>query len=45
MKQILAETTRVHRILAKSFYKLHLTQKYTLQFEGSNYDNSSSELE
>lgn len=45
MKQLLAKTTRVHKILAKNFYKLHLTQKYTLQFEGCNYDNSSSELE
>ena len=30
MKQMLAEATRVHLLLAKSFYKVHLAQKSTL---------------
>ena len=41
MKQMLVEATRVHSLLAKSFYKVHLAQKSTLQFEGCNYDTSS----
>ena len=43
MKQMLAEATRVHLLLAKNFYKAHLAQKSTIQFEGCNYDTSSSE--
>ena len=45
MKQMLAEATRVHLLLAKSFYKAHLAQKSTLRFESCNYDTSSSESE
>jgi hypothetical protein len=45
MKQMLAEATRVHVLLAKSFYKVHLAQKSTVRFEGCNYDTSNSESE
>ena len=45
MKQMLAETTRVHLLLAKYFYNAHLAQKSILQFEVCNYDTSSSESE
>ena len=41
MKQMLVEATRIHSLLAKSFYKIHLAQKSTLRFEGCNYDTSS----
>ena len=43
MKQMLAEAIRVHLLLAKNFYKVHLTQKSTFQYEGCNYDTCSFE--
>ena len=45
MKQMLAEATRMHILLIKSFYKAHLAQKSILRFEGCNYDTSCSKSE
>ena len=41
MKQMLAEATPVHLLLAKSFYNIHLVQKSTLRFESCYYDTYS----
>ena len=42
MKKMLAEATRVHLVLVKSFYNVHLAQKSILRFESCTYDTSSS---
>ncbi len=39
MKNMLIEATRVHELLAKSFYKANLAEKSNIRFEGYNSDS------
>ena len=42
---MLAETTRLYLLLAKSFDNVYLAQKSIIRFEVCNYDISNSESE
>ena len=44
IKNVLADCTRMHELLAKSFYKAELGKKTNIQFEGYS-SSSESEVE
>ena len=42
MKEILADSTRIHLLLAKSYYKNHLARNSNIRFENTTHDDNCS---